>query len=280
VPDPQLNFWGNSILNRFSWTAVAAPALAVFFVLFAVFVLLDRPVVLGFYALATLALLGFFYTAYLGFTRHHGNLFLVFLAALWMAALPDPEPSRPGRLASIAAGARRLVPAVLGGLLAVQIAASAVAASYDIRYPFSQARRTAAFIRLQGLRDWVLVGDTHLKLAAVSAYLDRPFYYPYLEKWGAYSLFIHGVHDPMSMTPIVAAAERLSRETGRDYLIVLSYPLDEASIATRGLRPVAGFGSDIVGDEAFYLYRKERRESLLLRRAEDSGIMPRRGARP
>jgi hypothetical protein len=268
VPEPRLNFWGNSILNLLSGpVGVIGRLVGPLFFFFALLALLDRPLALSFYVLSTLALLSFYYLVHLGLIRHHGILFLAFLAAFWLAGVSAPGPRRPGRLRAVAAGARRFAPAVLGIILSVQIAATAMAASYDIRYPFSQAKRAADFIKLQGLRDWVLIGDTHLALAGVSAYLDRPFYFPYIESWGTYALYVHGVHVPMTMTPIVAAAERLSRETGQEYLLVLSYPLDEASLTTRGLRPVAGFGSAIVDDEVFYLYRKERRESLIHRLA-------------
>ena len=264
VPEPRLNFWGNSILNLLPGpVGLIGPLLAPLLFFFALLALFDRPLALSFHVLSTLALLSFYYLVHLGMIRQHGCFFLAFLAALWLAGVSSPGPRRPGRLRAAAAGVRRFVPAVLGILLFVQTVATAMAAYYEIRYPFSQAKRAADFIKLQGLCDWVLIGDTHLALSGVSAYLDRPFYFPYIESWGSYGFFIHGVHVPMTMTPIVAAAERLSRETGKEYLLVLSYPLDESSLTTRGLRPVAGFGSAIVDDEVFYLYRKERRESLI-----------------
>ncbi len=267
LPDPQLHFWGKSLISRSSLAPLVLPLLTGLLLVFALLVLLDRPLSLVFYAASTAGLLAFFWLVYLGFLRHHAYLFLAFVAALWMAAEPGARSIGPGFARRLASGARRFAPAVLGVLLAVQVVGAGLAAVCEVRYPFSQARRAAEFVRGQGLLDHVLVADTQVNMAAFSAYLGRPLYYPYLEDWGTYCKYVHGAHETMSMTPIVAAAERLSRETGREYLIVLSYPLDQDSLRTRGLRPAAAFGSPVMEDETFYLYRRERRPSRLNRAA-------------
>ena len=47
--------------------------------------LLRRPFPLLVYASGTLGLLSFFYTKYFGSTRHHGFLFVLFLASAWLS---------------------------------------------------------------------------------------------------------------------------------------------------------------------------------------------------
>lgn len=261
IPDPQIHFWNLSLLDHFSFAPVTTHLLAALLLLFALAAFLDRPLILGFFAMATGALGVFFYFAYQGYLRHHGHFFLVFLAGLWLAARTEPPSFRMGPLRTVAVGARRIAPVVLAVILAVQAAGSVIASVYEIRFPFSQGRRAADYIRAQNLQDWVLIGDFYYCMSSVSAYLDRPIYFPVLEQWGSYARWIEPVHRRMSMTYVMQAAERLSGESGKDYLVILSYPLDADSLATRGLRPVAGFGTAIIRDEGFFLYRKEKRSS-------------------
>ncbi|MDD8026165.1 MAG: hypothetical protein PHI34_06615 [Acidobacteriota bacterium] len=259
LPDPGPHFWGSSILTRFASAPITTPLFSALFVLFALAALFDRPRALAFYVMSTGALCVFYYAAYLGYIRHHGALFLAFLAALWLSA--DEKPLRlPGTFLRGAAGwARRAVPAVLVAVLAVQTAGTAVAVRYEIELPFSQGKRVAQYIREQGLTDWVLVGDIYYSLAPICAYLDRPIYQPFHERWGSYALWTRPDHLNRGMSQIQDEAERLSRETGKEYLLILSYHLDRDSLATRHLRPVAFFGGSIVMDESYYLYRRDKR---------------------
>jgi hypothetical protein len=259
VPDPKPHFWGTSILRRYPSAPITTPLLSGLILLFALIALIDRPRALAFGVMAVGALCVFFYVAYLGYIRHHGSLFLVFLAAMWMAAEEKAAPWGGGWLRRAARWGRKAAPAVVTGLLLIQTAATAIAAAYDVRLPFSQGKRAAAYIRARGLGDRVIVGDVPFAMSPLSAYLDAPIYAPRLERWTTYTPWIEAARRNTGMTEIVAAAERLSRETGREYLIALNYPLNEGSLRTRRLRRVAAFGGAIVGDESFYLYRRDKR---------------------
>ncbi len=259
LPDPGLHFWGKSILNRYASAPVTTPLLSGLILLFALVAMLDRPRALAFGVMAGGALCVFYYAAYLGYMRHHGALFIVFLAAMWVAAEEKAVPWGGAFLRGVARWGRKAAPAVVTGLLAIQTAGTAIAAAYEVQLPFSQGKRTAAYIEEYGLKDHVLVGDVPYAMSTVSAYLGRPIYLPRLERWATYTPWIEEVHRNTGMTEIMAAAERLSRETGKEYLLVLAYPLGEGSLRTRRLRPVAVFGGAIVEDEYFYLYQRDKR---------------------
>ncbi len=260
LQDPKPHFWGTSILNRYPSAPLTTPLLSGLILLFALIALIDRPRALAFGVMACGALCVFFYVAYLGYIRHHGSLFLVFLAAMWMAAEEKAAPWGGAWLRGAARWGRKAAPAVITGLLAVQTAATGVAAAYDVRLPFSQGRRAAAYIREQGLGDRVIVGDVPFAMSPLSAYLDAPIYVPRLERWATYTPWVEAAHRDAGMNEIVAAAERLSREAGRNYLILLNYQLDADSLRTRRLRRVAAFGGSIVGDENYYLYQRDKRD--------------------
>ncbi len=251
APQPVDRFWNTYAANLLPLGVVFLHLLAAAFILWGILALRGRPDGQAYYILGTGALLAMFAFLHLGYARHRAHLFLVFLTALWMAA----TAARAGR--GPVNRAARAAPVVLTLCLAVQAAGGLFAAVQDIRLPFSQAKRAADFIKLQGASDWILVGDIHFVMSPIAAYLGRPIYLPRMKDWGTYTVWIpvRGI----DLGGIVSEAERLSREAGKEYLIILNYPLSPASLEGRGLRAVAGFGSAIREDEDFYLYRKDRR---------------------
>jgi hypothetical protein len=260
LPNPSPHFWGTALLDRFASAAVTTPIVSALCLLLGLLVLLERPRALAFYVMATGALGVFYYAAYLGYARHHGTMFMVFLAALWMGAEEGRVPWAGRAGGRAAAWVRsRILPGALLVLLAAQAAGAAIAVRYELALPFSQGGRAAAYIEANGLKGHPLVGDTPYAMSTVSAALGAPIYLPRLERWATYTPWIANAYRSMSLGWIVATAERLGRETGEDYLIILNYPLGRDSLTSRRLRPVAAFGGAIVGDENYYLYRKDRR---------------------
>jgi hypothetical protein len=256
LPEPGLHFWNTSLLNNLPATPVTIHLLVVLLIVYPLFLFLEQRAALVFYILATSALAAFFYMAYYGFFRHHGFFFFTFLAALWITSSSDARPVRRPWLHRPSVFCRKISPAVLGLLLGIQALAGLYAAAMDFRYPFSQARATAAFIRNHRLEDRVLVADIDYVMSSLSAYLHQPLYYPRGERWGTYQLNVHPPRRVTNMGHIVAAAERLSLASGKDYLLILNYPLNELSRASRSLRTVGKSGEAIVREESFYLYQK------------------------
>jgi hypothetical protein len=255
APKPSAHFWNTYIIDEIPLGIVFLQLLTAAFFLLGVMAFRRRPDILAYYVLGTGALLALFYFAHFGYARQRGHVFLAFLTALWLAS--RGAPLAPGRRPGFSDWAARAAPTVLTVCLAVQMAGGLFASVQEIRLPFSQAKRAADYIRVQSAADWVLVGDIHFAMSSVSAYLNRPLYYPRVGTWGTYTVWIN---DRMAdMGRIVAEAERLSRKAGKEYLLVLNYPLDQASLTSRGLRPAASFEGAICEGENFYLYRKDRR---------------------
>jgi hypothetical protein len=261
LPQPGLHFWNTSLLNNLPATPITIHLLIVLLIVYSLLLFLEQRTALVFFILATSALAAFFYLAYFGFIRHHGFFFFVFLASLWITSSSDARPVRRPRLHALSVFCRKISPAVLSLLLGCQALAGLYAAAMDFRYAFSQGRATAAFIRSHRLEDRILVADIDFAMASLSAYLNRPLYYPRGERWGTYQLYVHSPRRVTDMGHIVAAAERLSRESEKDYLLILNYPLNDLSLVSRSLRTVAKSGEAIVREESFFLYQKARRTS-------------------
>lgn len=150
--------WNSALLYR-----LPAPLLAGFAVawLVAAWLLLDSRAARTLLALGTGVLLGFSYLRYIGWARHHGHYFLIFVACCWLAAR---------RRQGVADPHRRLRLAVLGVLLAVHAAASAWFYAADWQLPFSEAKAAAAALATPPLASLPAYGYPDAPLPAVAAY--------------------------------------------------------------------------------------------------------------
>ena len=123
-----------------AWTAVMLVAAVVVFCR-------RRTVALLLFLCLVTGFLVFFYTIHFGSFRHHGFLLISLLVLVWggryLAGLPPgrvPEPAAPvrsGRTGSL----------LLTGLLAMHAIGGLRAVAIEVERPFSQAERTAGYIR-------------------------------------------------------------------------------------------------------------------------------------
>lgn len=261
LPEPHLHFWNTSLLNHLPAAPITIHLLAVLIVVYSLILFSGHRPAFWFYASATAALIAFFLFNYFGYLRHHGFFFFSFLGALWISAssaenaAPAAPPRRRGFVALVE-GFRKASPAVLALFLGFQALAGLFAAAMDIGHPFSRGEVTAEFIKRNGLENRVLVGDIDYVMSSIAAHLERPIYLPRGERWGTFQLNMPAARPNTDMNHITQAAERLSRASGREFLILLNYPLNTDSLITRSLRLVGKTGQAVVNDEAFYLYRK------------------------
>jgi hypothetical protein len=149
------------------------PAVLVFLLI--AFAVSRRAVALAILLLSTGAMLALFLLVWMGGTRHAGLLFLLAIAALWIAD---------------AYGALRLRTVVMTAL-AVSLVWSVVTAydywTEEVRFPFSGGRWMAAYIREHGLET--------AQLGAGMALLNPPLvdlprtriWYPERREWGTYA---------------------------------------------------------------------------------------------
>lgn len=145
--------------------------------------LADRPLCLAGWTLACAALLGMTYLKYFGCLRHHGHLFVFFLAALWLRdAVPAAAPFwgllevRQGDLARLRAG-------FLTSLLAVHAAVGLWALGKDLREPFSPSLESSRWIASRALAGTPIFAHQDHWCQSAAACLDRPFFSPQERKF-------------------------------------------------------------------------------------------------
>lgn len=210
LPQFQLNFWNTNVLQP--WPALRALA-GILTLCVAFAVLWGRRLPLAVFGLGAAALLAFRFFLMPGSIRHHGHLWLLFVAALWL-----------GNGQTLLGDRRSWRSRMILALLIVHVTAAAFASWMDLRHPFSNGKATAAFIRNQRLDQHPLLGHREMPTTPVSLFLGRPLYSP------SRKIFVsHPGWGPderqLTRRELRCAARELAGLEGRDIVLVMNYEL-------------------------------------------------------
>jgi hypothetical protein len=210
LPWPELHFWNTNVLD--AWPGVQAVA-GLLTLALAAALLWRSKVALATFGLGTAGLFAFGYAYFPGVLRHHGPLWLLFAAALWLGGGAGfQEDRRPWRVRALL------------GLLILHCGAGAFASWMDLRHPFSNGAAAAELIRGKGLDRHPLLGHREPPAATVALFLGRPLYSPSREifvthpDWGPKQ---RELSDP----ELRCAARELARREGRDIVLIINREL-------------------------------------------------------
>lgn len=245
------------VLNQWDWILHKPPiinrvqAVAGTLILgFMLCVFLRRRMVLLLYSIATLAVLGFTYTKFHGKLTHHGHLFLILVACLWLAHhYGEVRPGGwMGRLSDFGARWGRGFFALV---LVVHFVCGLGASARDWMRPFSNSKAAARFIsRMNG--DMPILGDGDLQMTPVCGYLNRSMYYPVRGQFGTFTLW-NRVRHKATEEELRRGVERMVESEG-EVLVVLNYELDDRRVEEIGVDFLVAFTGAIVEDENYWLY--------------------------
>ncbi|NEP11713.1 MAG: hypothetical protein F6K14_16165 [Symploca sp. SIO2C1] len=231
--------------------------------LFVSTILIQKPVAWFFYSFGTLEILLFTYAKFLGSARHYGHLYIVLIAAVWIASyypksdllikplsnLPDlVQQATTNWFAFVAKYKNRLIIFIL----VAQVATGMVAFSRDLFVPYSASRETARFIQTQQLDKMFIVGSQDARVSPISGYLQRQIYYPESKALGSFVLF-NNQRTEVNSTMVLEQISQLIQQQQTDILLILNYELD-SSRADLSISPVAEFTNSFIHDEKYYLY--------------------------
>jgi len=151
-----------------------------------------------------------------GALRHHGLFFILYIACLWcgFTRARDQKPRSPPASLPL-----RLERFFLPSILALQVVAGAYAWTLHLMMPFSASQLAANFIREHGYANLLIIGSKESLVAPVTAYLDRPIYYPDSERYGTYTLENTTRHD---LTPpeLVQSVAQMAMKAQGDTLLI------------------------------------------------------------
>ncbi len=236
VPRLQLHFWNTNVLDPWRALQVAAGILT----LALAFALLWRSkAAVVTFAVGAAGLLAFSYLYFQGVMRHHGNLWLLFMAALWL-----------GGGAGIRDEPRSWRAKVLFALLVIHCTAAAYASWMDLRHPFSNGAATAELIRSRGLDRYPLLGHREPPAATVALYLGRPLYAPSRQVFTTHPDWSPRQRE-LAEPEVRCAARQLAEREGRDVVLVINRELP----AWEELEPLGARTGAIERSEDYHLYR-------------------------
>ncbi|NEP16192.1 MAG: hypothetical protein F6J97_04725 [Leptolyngbya sp. SIO4C1] len=268
VPIPAFwrdRFWNSNVLSALDHLPVighrtlddkVAILLALLLVGLVVRALWHQPKWLLVYGAGTATQLAFIYYFHIGSLRHHGHLFILLVACLWLAAADrdrraqaesyrrNYEAQGRAELASY-----RLQKQLLSGLLVLHVIAGLLAYSADLRLTFSASRATAHFLRSHSLDQQVLFGYRDFNVSTVSGYLNQPIYYPNLERFGSFWT----LHKSMEPEAVNQQVEAFVQQQQRPVVLLLTAPI-ERPLAGVTLDLLGYFQSQILKRESFYVY--------------------------
>jgi hypothetical protein len=235
LPRPELHFWNTNLLDAWPTLQSAAGLLTL---ALAAAVLWRRKVALATFCLGAMGILAFGYVKLVGELRHQGHVWLLFIAALWLAGGVQ-EDRRSWR-------ARALLI-----LFILHCGAGVLASWMDLRHPFSNGAAAAELIRSAGLDRHPLLGHREPPAATVALYLGRPLYSP------SRRVFVtHPDWGPeqreLTEQEVRCAARELAAREARDIVLVMNrelLPLWEE------LDPAGSTRGAILESEDYHLYR-------------------------
>lgn len=186
------------------------------------------------------SLIAFAYVKFPGAVRHHGFLWVLLVAVMWLAVARGEA-------------AKRIALWVLSPILAAGVTGGATAAWHDVKAPFSGARCAAEEIVRAGLAELPLVGGVDYAASGVAAYHPGGrVYYPARGEWGSFILWDFKRLRQDGLTPAQAVEEGRAADEGRGLVVLLNSPL--AAPEAVHCRRVAQCAPTIVADEGQWVY--------------------------
>ena len=275
VPAPVYHFWNTNFIPDPGWQAF----LSLILLAFGLLLFIRQPVPLFLYAVGTAGILAFTYSKYPGSIRHHGHLFLLFIASLWLSSAGPPPRNISSRVPANVSANSLVVPHSLTGnrqpatnngliqtlsdvcrskchlvltiLLAAHLLAGIAAASLDLVFPFSASRDAAGFIKHHQLDRLVILGHADDAASAVAGCLGCRIYYPASRRWGSFVIWNQARKPKVEPEELLQQAAELSRQHHQAALLLLNYPLPPGRFPVILLQQ---FTHSLVPTENYYLY--------------------------
>ena len=231
IPRSMMHFWNTNFLDPIPSSALIKLVLSMLVLLYVIVFLLRKPTVLMMYLCGTTGLLAFFYTKYYGSVRHHGFLFMLFIAAVWISHYSYEARRLPNPLKTTSWGLAKAFNIVLVFILIIHVVGGITAAKLELTHPFSNGKAVARFIVDEKLDDMLIAGAAPDDLTLeVLGYLEKDeFFYPRSDRFGSFGVWDMAWRNGRSLRTgdVLQRIQQLADEKGEDVLIVSARPLIE-----------------------------------------------------
>lgn len=261
VPIPDLfeyHFWSHNIVRNHNYLIFLASLISLLLMFFSTLIFIDKPLALLFYLSATSGILIFSWLKFQGTLRHHGNLFIIFLASIWISRCFKESFNIPKRfhIHKLFSYFKKNQKRVITLILVIQMISGIYAYSMDLIHPFSKSKVAANYIKKEGLTKSFIIADKDTIISPISAYANIKIYYLAYEKLGSFfenpqTKFIKNQSELVDKIKLEIQDSKIKN------ILILSYPLN---IKTNELKftKLKEFKNSIVGEERYYIYAVER----------------------
>ncbi|MDJ0705993.1 MAG: hypothetical protein QNJ46_22210 [Leptolyngbyaceae cyanobacterium MO_188.B28] len=266
IPKQSLHFWSTNffLVNRPSLTdpntVIATTIVFLILLSTAVFLFNKSRNAFSIYTLGTFLILVFSYTKFQGYLRHHGNLFILFLACVWIALVETKKPDRfsqkPPKIVLRLANFSFML------LLSTHLLSSAWSYYVDLFNPFTMSQETAEYLKNQlnsDFSDSLIAGYRNSQTSTLSGLLDTQIYYPQNEDYASFVVWNKKNLRVMEDLDIIGNVLNECSEVDKNCILVLSYKLDSTllQLCENGdnayIKHLKSFEGSISREE-FYIY--------------------------
>lgn len=263
------DFWNTNILMAVSEDTFRRAGALLSLGIFAtsLFFFIRKPIVLFLYLCGTLGILLFTFTFFLGYVRHSGHLFMIFIACLWLSGrLSDSNILLYPWLIHSSSLFVKYKPRFLTVVLCVHFAAGGFAISKDLIYPFTEIKNTAEYIKEHRMTGMLIAGSQDISVSPLTVYLNQKIYFPESGTFGTFIVW-NKFRKPKPPQEFLEKIREHIELRNEEVLFISTKELNnnESDI---NVTELARFTRSIVNDENFYLYRVRRHEG---KAAERSG---------
>ncbi len=226
--------------------------LACALLLFSIFLFLEKPFVLSWYGLGTFVILLFFSILYKGQTRHHGSLFILWIACLWIAHYFKRISLKPQWLNSLSGFFQKCQTPLLFLVLSVHFAAGIQAHLKDWKFPYSPNQEVVTFIKKHQLEQMVWLGHEDVVASPLTAYFRKKIYSVRGDRFGSFVIFgPERKWGRIADQVVLQKAKKITRHSKKDVLLILSEKLDTPPDSVTKLEQ---FTNGLSSSEKYYLY--------------------------
>lgn len=241
IPEINISFWGSNILSKYS-------LLSNFFfiiVLLGSFLSLKKSKVsLYFFIMSSALIILFTEFKFSGSLRHHGNIFVAFIVALWLKDFFVSEDKKGIK-------ETKYEKSFITSILLIQIISGLIAIYYDYQYKFSNAQEIALFLEKENLQDYQIIGYPDYSTSTIAGLMNKEIYYPSSNRSGTYIIWDKKRNNYISSKKLVMRfidMKKINKKT----LLITNYLISDNN--KNKLLLLKSFENSIVNDESFYIY--------------------------
>ncbi|MEO5356956.1 MAG: hypothetical protein H7844_06620 [Nitrospirae bacterium YQR-1] len=265
IPMFNPNFWGGNIIGYISenpyllyFTRVA---IGTVFLTLTFFMVIRRPVAAFFFIVGNTSLMAFSEVVYGSLIRHRGHLFIVFICSLWLTYYYKPVTFKFSFLNRFCSFFEEKRSAWLNFFIVVHIFAAITAITICAKYPFTDAKETADFIKANNLDSLPMAADLDYQTTSVAVYLGKSLFYPITGRYGTY-VISNNKRLYINRDGVLKEVKKFMKHEKRNVLLILNYQLTQQQIEQNNLLHIRSFAKSITGDERYCLYVMKYEEGV------------------